>query len=225
MDGSRGAREGLSAAFPPPTPTREKLMKHLFQLVFKTVVVTLVVILTYVATTWLPRSDPLKSQTHSVGLTIDQVRQLAQLVTLRVPVSDVQSAKLSGYTGTVRLVLLVHGHVDLGTDLDQAHFAKIDSKHHQATLVLPQPAVLSVVVDVDRTSIYTVDWTGLWHVLPGGGAERKLINQAMAKAKQDVGKAGDVKANLLQARQHAEAVIRRFCERLGWRVTIRFKRE
>lgn len=198
-------------------------MRHWLSFILKTGVVTTIAILTYIATTWLPRGDALTSETHSAGLTIDQVRQLAQLATLRVPVSDVQSAQLSGDTGSVRLILIVHGHVDLGTDLDHAHFEKIDNQHRMATLVLPKPAMLSAAVDVNRTKIYTVDWTGLWHVLPGGGAERRLINQAMATALADVRKAGATKDNLAQAKIHAAEVIRRFCAQLGWRVRIHWQ--
>jgi len=52
--------------------------------------------------------------------TLEQVREMAQLVTLRVPISQIRSESLRGYLGGHTLTLAAHGDVLIGTDLEQA---------------------------------------------------------------------------------------------------------
>ncbi len=74
--------------------------------------------------------------------TLQKVRNLAELVTLRATISDVQTTQLQGYTGGIACILIVRGQAELGTDLQQARFTKVDqaqrtavarvARHHRA---------------------------------------------------------------------------------------------
>src|SRR4051794_2296228 len=76
----------------------------------------------------LPRfiGKPGYTPSSSSEPTIEQVRELSSLVTLSVDVADVQLTDLHGWTGGVRVAMLVKGQYLLGTDLGQSRFASVD---------------------------------------------------------------------------------------------------
>lgn len=43
---------------------------------------------------------------------LSRITELAELVTLRVPVSTVITTKIAGYTGSIPCVVVVHGEVE-----------------------------------------------------------------------------------------------------------------
>ena len=92
--------------------------------------------------------------------------KLAELVTLRVPVSTVTTTELIGYTGSIRCIVIVKGEVELGVDLEQVRLEDVDTVSRTATLVLPMPTVHAARLDLDRTHIYSIDRCGLWLLLP-----------------------------------------------------------
>ena len=61
--------------------------------------------------------------------TLAKVRALAELVTLRATITDVQATELQGYTGGVECILIVRGQAELGTDLERAKFTEIGRAH------------------------------------------------------------------------------------------------
>src|SRR5687767_6832787 len=85
--------------------------------------------------------------------TIEQVRDLSELVTTCVDVADVQLTDLRGWTGGVRVAMLVRGQYWLSTDLSQARFESIDPTTKTAVLVLPPPRATSPRLDHDRTKL------------------------------------------------------------------------
>jgi Protein of unknown function (DUF4230) len=80
-------------------------------------------------------------------LLISSIAEMAELVTLKVPVSTVLTSELAGYVGGVRCVVVVNGDVELGVDLEQARLEDIDAEAHTATIVLPQPKVRHARLD------------------------------------------------------------------------------
>lgn len=155
--------------------------------------------------------------------TIEQVRRLASLVTLHVVVSDVQVRTIHGYTGGVSLVLIVHGGVEVTSDLAAASLQQVDPLHKQAVLVLPPPEAVRPRLDHEHTRIYRIERTGLWRILPGQAGEAELANRALQQAQQVVEQAGGHPRLAAQARRHAEHVLAGFFEALGWRVRIEWQ--
>ena len=74
---------------------------------------------------------------HSTGLTIEQVQQLADLVVLKVEVSDVMECRIDGWTGGVQGALIVQGDVQLATDLSQARFVSMNGGAHRHAAAVP----------------------------------------------------------------------------------------
>ena len=84
-----------------------------------------------------------QAEASSAPPTIEKVRELAQLVTLRVPVSEVRSESLRGYLGSNTLTLEAHGDALIGTDLDQAQFEDIDHATNMSCCRCPGQLALS----------------------------------------------------------------------------------
>jgi hypothetical protein len=157
--------------------------------------------------------------------TIEQVQELTQLVTLEIPVRDVQTTKLQGYTGGVSLVLVVVGEVEVAIDLSRAHLCdpQPDAKH--ITLILPNPELRRPRLDHDRTRVYRVDRSGLWYLLPGDAGEAELVNYGMERAQATLLAAATRLGALNQARRHAEQVLTHFFDSRGEHVAIHWTDE
>jgi len=67
------------------------------------------------------------------------------------PVRDVVTAKIEGWTRGNSLVLIVHGEIGIGVDLDKSRYLEIDHDRRCAVLELPEPKVLYTRLDHDRT--------------------------------------------------------------------------
>ena len=163
---------------------------------------------------------------RSSGPTIEQVQRLASLVTARVQVADVLCTAITGYTGQVRIAVLVKGDFLLGVDLGQARFEDVDDQARTAVLVLPAPQVTSPRVDHERTRIFAIDTTGLWQLLPSDARRAELVEQAMREAQTVVADAAGYGDLMAQARHNAELLLGGFFqEALGWDITIRWQDE
>lgn len=159
----------------------------------------------------------------SVGPTVEQVQKLSKLVSLRVPISDVQVSELRGFTGGLRLVLAVHGDVEIATDLSAASFEQIDPEKKTALLVLPRPRPMRPRLDHEKTRILELDRNGLWRWVNGEAGEQVLTNRAMAYAQQVLGEVA-AKAEIAdQGCRHTETVMREFFGAMGWTVTLQWK--
>ena len=143
--------------------------------------ILLLVVLALVAALWF---SGLNTRTPSPPArpTIHQLRQLADLLTLRVPVSDVQVSRITGYVGGIELALIVHGHAHLGTDLGQARFTDVNHNAQRTVLKLPEPDVRHASLDHSSTRVYRIDRRGLWQLVPGDAGEAELFNRAMERA-------------------------------------------
>src|SRR4051812_28385859 len=64
--------------------------------------------------------------TAAAGLTVERVRALSELTTLKVEVADAVVTELRGYTGGDKAVLVVKGDFVLAADLSAARFEAVD---------------------------------------------------------------------------------------------------
>ena len=151
---------------------------------------------------------------------IGRISELAELVVLRVPVSKVHVTTLVGYVGSVSCVVLVHGELELGTDLKLAEFTEVDTEARTATLVLVEPKVRRARLDHSQTSVYRIDRGGLWKGLPSAEPARRIVNQALIEAQHCVEAAGDDSQYVDRAKRHTELVLQQFLQALGWEVKL-----
>jgi hypothetical protein len=160
--------------------------------------------------------------TASAVPTIEQVRDLSELVTTSVDVADVQLTDLRGWTGGVRVAMLVRGQYWLSTDLSQARFESVDAPNKTAVLVLPPPRATSPRLDHECTKLFAVSPYGVWQIVPSNRAEIAAVNAAMAQAQVSITAAANCGALDAAARGKAEAVVWWFSGAIYWNVTIRW---
>ena len=151
---------------------------------------------------------------------IGRITELAELVVLRVPVSKVHVATLSGYVGSVSCVVLIQGELELGTDLQLARFENVDTEARTATLKLSEPKVRRARLDHEQTSVYRIDRGGLWKALPSAEPARMIVNLAMTEAQACVEVAGEDSQYVDRAKRHTEQVLGQFLQALGWEVKL-----
>lgn len=89
-------------------------------------------------------------------------------MTVKVELADVRLTELKGKTGSLKAILIAHGQVTVGVDLSAARLEEVDPRQRTAVLILPQPKVLSVMLDHERTRLLGVWPSGLWTIVPGG---------------------------------------------------------
>jgi hypothetical protein len=159
---------------------------------------------------------------RSEALKLEQIQQLGELVTLDVPVSDVQTSTLEGVTGSVSLVLLVRGSVQIGTDLEHAVLDRVDAEGRTAVLMLPAPRTSRPRLDHDRTHVYRNDRTGLWRLFPTPGAEAALYDRAMKQAQRLLEEAASQPELIDRARRRTAEVLLPFFAALAWQVELRW---
>ncbi len=166
--------------------------------------------------------DPVTHRS-SQGPTIEQVRKLSQLVTLHVPISDVQVSELDGLTGGLRLALAVHGDVQIGTDLSHARFEDVNDERRTALLVLPKPRPQRPRLDHEKTRIVELQRGGAWRFVGGQAGERELTNRAMLAAQQTLEQAANRRDLAAQACEQTEQIIRQFYSATGWDITLQWE--
>lgn len=172
---------------------------------------------------WPNRTYPAPNPvTIHTGLTIQQIQPLSSLVTTRVDVADVQETTINGYTGSMKVAILVKGDFLLGVDLSRARFENVDPEKKTAVLVLPQPIVTSARVDHTRTRVFAITSTGLWQLVPGEEGKPQLINRAYEDAQRVVASAAGDRELIEQARRQAERILGVFFEAVRWNVQIRW---
>ena len=153
---------------------------------------------------------------------ISRIAEVAELVTLKVPVSTVLTSELAGYVGGISCIVVVNGNVELGVDLEQARIEDVDPEARTATLILPRPKVRHARLDHERTTVYSVNRQGIWWLALGDEPARKLVNKAMLEAQAVVEEVAQNSGLVEQARRRAERVLREAFEAVGWEVGLRW---
>jgi len=191
----------------------------------KIVLCSLLFLLGMLTGLWRSGCGPI-SFSHSgpepVVLTIDRLRQLAELTTLAVDVADIQQTSIEGHVGGISAVLLVKGEVRITTDLGRARFESVDSANKAAVLILDPPTVSTATIDHDQTRLFAVTEQGLWLITPGNWLYDEVVTRAFAQAQHALADAGNRPELLDRARQQTETVLQGFFGALGWRVGIRW---
>ena len=126
--------------------------------------------------------------------------------------------------GETRLLLVARGECLIGTDLKLAKYEQSTTGTKTATLVAPNPKVISARLNHDPKSggsyFYAASSTGLVALMPGSDEQTKLTNSALQKAQSDI-EASCAKPELLEtARKSAEAVLLPTISATGWKVAI-----
>jgi hypothetical protein len=187
--------------------------------------VTVLILLGILAGLWLGRKvlgpGPGGMARGQTGPTIEHVQRLATLVTMKVELADVQLTGTRGYTGGMRVAMLIKGDALLGTDLNRARLEEVDPHARSAMLILPQPRVTSPRLDQERTRLFMVDTYGLWLLVPGD-RRAGIMNQVYAQAQEAVARAAADPQLAEKARQQAEQVLGAFFVQQGWSLTIRW---
>ncbi len=197
---------------------------------FRTVVVILVVAVlagaAYFARSWVVPIEPKQSDPvrHVVAIapSIERVREMAELVTMEAPISDVQVSKLEGYTGTIELVMAVHGDVVVGTDLGEAKYAAVDGAKRKVVLEIPMPKSGRPRLDHEMTRTVSVTRSGLWKYYPGETGLKTLQNRALKRAQRYVAGVAIGQDLLDRAREKAEKVIGDFYKTVQWEVEFKW---
>jgi len=148
---------------------------------------------------FLPKPQPPRV-THD--LVVQQLRDVAKLVSTEMTVRDVVVYDASRYGFTKRALLVVTGKVLAGIDVGAATQVKIDSVAHRITIVLPAARVLGVeVIDVRTYD----ERAGLFN--PFRPEDRDAIQRQVRHKLYDAG----AESGLLA---HADTSARRILERL-----------
>jgi hypothetical protein len=157
---------------------------------------------------------------RSAGPTVVQLERLRQLVSTRVHVADV----LVGESRWLEGAWIIRGDALLAVDMSQAEVKDRDEQARTATILLPQPAVLSARVDHEgsrRWDIKSRSWIPLAGALLGD--RRALEQEAMRQAQRLVERAAGTEDHAATARRGAEGLLAEFYDAVGWRVAVRWK--
>jgi hypothetical protein len=157
---------------------------------------------------------------RSPGPTVVQLERLQQLVSTRVQVTDI----LVGESRWLEGSWIVQGDALLAVDMSKAEIKDKDEKARTATIILPQPAVLSARVNHERTQQWDIK-SRSWVPLAGAilGDRQALEKQAMLEAQRLVERAAGTDENKAAARQGVESMLSEFYRGVGWQVSVRWK--
>ena len=173
-----------------------------------------------------PAGSPRIALSTSAGLSIDRVRALSELTTLKVDVADALATEIRGYTGNIKAVLLVRGDLTIGVDLSAAKFASVNEHARKGVLEVPKPKVLTVRLDHERTKLLGIWSGGLWTIVPGGGdADTGVVNQAFKDAQRTVATAAGDPVIVDRSKRQAEQVLTSFFKAIEWDVEVRWLEE
>jgi hypothetical protein len=153
--------------------------------------------------------------------TLEQIRTLSVLTTLRVEVAQVCEVSINGYTGGMSAVLVVHGQATIGVDLTRARMTSIDPVARRVTLQLPRPTGLTAALDHDRTHLVSLQPSGLWILIPdSGGAAAQLTERCYRRGAEVVARVTDNPSLIERAQTQAELQLKKYVTAMGWTVEL-----
>jgi hypothetical protein len=158
---------------------------------------------------------------HPKVPSVESIRGLSELTTLRVEIADVRLTRISGMTGGVEAAMLVRGDLTVSTDLAAARFEAVDASACTATLTLPPPRISPPRVNHERSRLVTVREFGLWTLVPGEDASVAAVNRAWLEAERQLATDQGI-THVAVARRRAEQVLTTFFGGIGWRVRVRW---
>ena len=149
--------------------------------------------------------------THDV--VVQQLRDVAKLVSTEMTVRDVVVYEQTRYTATKRALLVVTGRVLAGIDLEKGADVRIDHDARRIAVALPPAEVLSVDIVNVRTYDERAGLLNPWRPADRDEIQRRVREQLVAAAEQS--------GTLAHADRAAEQVLRTLLARDGYTVEIR----
>jgi hypothetical protein len=172
---------------------------------------------------WRYSSNSSRSATwQSSGPTVESVRRLADLLTLRVSIADVLVGEGYGYRGA----WIVKGDAFFGIDLDEISVPVElqDEVNRTATIVLPRPRLKYARLNHDLTKTWDVARDAWWR-LPSGECENRLRDESMRQGQHTIEFAANKAENVREAQTQTADAIRALYQHVGWNIAVVWKEE
>lgn len=200
------------------------MIKYILKLLAMSAVLVMMTWLAWqLLTRWRPSILP-PARLLSSAPKLAQIQTLSHLATLKVEVADAMVFQLNGKTGGIAAVVVIRGEAILGVNLKASQFLEVDESRHRLVLDLPQPAVLSVSVDHQRTKVVALQASGLWLLAPGGSvADVAVLESCFRQAEAIIREAANAPELQERARNQLQTVLNSFCDGANWHVAIQWR--
>jgi Protein of unknown function (DUF4230) len=162
------------------------------------------------------------AQTTTGPVVVEGVQDLNRLATVRwresvVVTRESGGTELERFLAGEKVLLVATGDVEAGVDLASLGRDDVQVNGETVTIRLPEPEILSVSLDEQKTGVYDRDF-GPLNLRP----DDDLVEQARAAAVDRIEQAARDEDILDQAEQNAEDSIRAFVSTLGFE-EVRFE--
>jgi Protein of unknown function (DUF4230) len=162
------------------------------------------------------------AQTTTGPVVVEGVQDLNRLATVRwresvVVTRESGGTELERFLAGEKVLLVATGDVEAGVDLASLGRDDVQVNGETVTIRLPEPEILSVSLDEQKTGVYDRDF-GPLNLRP----DDDLVEQARAAAVDRIEQAARDEDILDQAEQNAEDSIRAFVRTLGFE-EVRFE--
>jgi hypothetical protein len=154
--------------------------------------------------------------------TVELVRRLADLLTLRVSIADVLVGEGYGYRGA----WIVKGDAFFGIDLDEISVPVDlqDQATRTATIVLPCPRLKYARLNHELTRTWDVARDAWWR-LPSGERENRLRDESMRQGQHTIEFAANKAEYVREAQTQTAEAIQALYRHVGWCVIIVWKKK
>jgi hypothetical protein len=162
------------------------------------------------------------AQTTTGPVVVEGVQDLNRLATVRwresvIVTRESGGTELERFLAGEKVLLVATGDVEAGVDLASLGRDDVKVNGERVTIRLPEPEILSVSLDEQKTGVYDRDF-GPLNLRP----DDDLVEQARAAAVDRIEQAARDEDILDQAEQNAEDSIRAFVSTLGFE-EVRFE--
>ena len=156
------------------------------------------------------------AQTTTGPVVVEGVQDLNRLATVRwresvIVTRESGGTELERFLAGEKVLLVATGDVEAGVDLASLDRDDVKVNGETVTISLPEPEILSVSLDEQKTGVYDRDF-GPLNLRP----DDDLVEQARAAAVDRIEQAARDEDILDQAEQNAEDGIRAFATSLGF---------
>ncbi|MCG6154659.1 DUF4230 domain-containing protein [Rubinisphaera sp. ICM_H10] len=167
-----------------------------------------------------PRPKPPPVVVKSTGPSIDRVRELGDLTSLKLQVSVLHTSHRDAwFWGGHKGAWMIKGDALYATDLRLAQLTQVEGQGEEkrVRIELSPPTVRWSRVDHEGSLTYELKSDGL---IAFGGPDPSVHDAAMKQAQQLVRQSAETPEYQQQARENAERVIVGFCAALGYRADV-----
>jgi hypothetical protein len=148
---------------------------------------------------------------------IVQIQTMSDLATTKIAIADFLEGQDEHYEGK----WVLYGDATLGVDLSKASYWKTDDATRTATLMLPEPHIISWKHDPDRLEeIYVRGKGWLWMV--STGTRQRLRDEAAKQADRKIKRLAEDDGYKTVAKHQAEKVLRALFDGLGWKIAFQW---